>query len=134
MKKIIGLPTSHCEKNKLNESTYYETIVLLDEDFEDGELKGWELHEDWSIENEDGNSVLSCGAAVIWIPIDLRRTDWEEYVWQFRFKMVDPDVESSVALSFQRGDFGTYVVSLRPYELVFRKEAPLGLNQKLRPP
>jgi len=131
IEKIIGSTTPYREKNKSDESTYYETIVLLDEDFEDGEPEGWELHEDWSIENENGNIVLSCGAAVIWIPIDLRRTYWEEYVFQLRLKMVDPDVESSVALSFQRGDFGTYVVSLRPYELVFRKEAPLGLNQNV---
>jgi len=130
IEKIVDITTPYPEKNRSDDSPYYETAVFLKEDFENGKPMGRKLHGDWSIEDEDGNMVLSCGRAVIWIPIVPGETGWIEHAWQLKLKMVEA---SNAGLDFLRSEYGAYSVIIRPDELEFRKETPQGSNQTLTP-
>lgn len=91
-------------------------VVLLFDDFEDGDFEGWSLEGDWSVIQEDGNYILRgvgpCSA-------EAGLQEWTDYTLQARIKFI----QSSNVNFRLTAESGMYFLNIVP-------EGP-RLNKKL---
>jgi len=82
-------------------------IVLLFDDFEDGDFEGWSLEGDWSVIQEDGNYILRgvgpCSA-------EAGSQEWTDYTLQARIKFI-----KSSSVNFRlTAESGMYFLNILP--------------------
>jgi len=63
--------------------------ILFSDDFEDGDSQGWELWGDgWTIEAEEGNSVLSSSTGSQFAHARLQHPGWNDFRFESRVKFI----------------------------------------------
>jgi len=82
-------------------------VVLLFDDFEDGDTEGWNLEGDWSVIQEDGNYILK-GVGACSAEAGLQ--EWTDYTLQARIKFI-----KSSSVNFRlTAESGMYFLNILP--------------------
>ena len=96
-------------------------ILFYQEDFEDGDAEGWDIGSGSSIENENGNNVLSSqGVCLSHYNEGLH---WENYSFQAEIKLI----QKKANLYFRDNPHKRYIINIGTKDLRLRKEGSTGL-------
>ena len=96
-------------------------LLFYQEDFEDGVAEGWNLGSDWSIENDDGNNVLS-GEGVCWSQY-IEGRHWKNYSYEVKIKLI----QDTANLYFRDNPERRYIIGIGTNSLILAKEMNDGL-------
>lgn len=98
-------------------SGFYTTSTLFEDDFEDGDLKGWHVDRgDWSVVDDDGDNVLS-GYGDDWTWIVTGYNSWTDYAFEVNVK----NVLGNSQLSIRHVSEGRYLLGVEK-RMCLRKE------------
>jgi len=107
--------------------------ILFQDDFEDGNLEGWQSTTTWLVQKADSNSVLVATGSgqAAWVPAGL---GWTDYYFRAGVRLES----GGVGLAFRASRDGRYWLYYTEKSLALLKESPKGnftlLQQTAAPP
>lgn len=67
---------------------YQEGHVLLEDDFEDGDARGWALETNWGVVQDDSGNYVLEARNTRWQEARQGKTDWQDYALEFKAKII----------------------------------------------
>jgi photosystem II stability/assembly factor-like uncharacterized protein len=97
-------------------------VVFYEEDFEDGVAEGWNISSDCSIEDDNGNNILSCDS-FCWSQYSEGRA-WKNYSFEAKIKLI----QDNTTLLFRDNPQRVYRINIGTRHLDLKKEINDGLG------
>ena len=96
-------------------------LILFSDDFQDGQLDGWQVDGDWMIyQDGDVYNLGTQGAGSAWVP---GGNTWTDYALK---SYIRQESGSSLSINFRLSPDGRYIVNLRDSGIYLAKEQPGG--------